>query len=160
MSDSSTGRVLDYIPDEVPPRSVTSVGVNYPAADSAKAPWAEGNIRIWGEPQPLSDYNLDGLPLTEVRLYDDIDWDEIDMAVVANMPNGWQTLLLVTLVEENEERFLEGVSIPTQTFVRGEFPPQWRSYLAGELRKRVQAGTIDVVEGNIETLLSWADEVY
>ena len=160
MSDAADKQVLDYIPEQVPARSVTSDGVNYPAEDSAGVPWDQATIRVRGEQRPLADHDLDGIGLDRMRLYDDIEWDEIDLAVVANLPNGWQTLLLVTLVEQDGQRFLEGVSVPTASFARGANPPQWRSAFAVQLRQRVDAGLIDVVEDNLDILLSWADEAY
>lgn len=159
MSDQT---VMDYIPEDVPPRSLTSEGVNYPAEDSAGAPWEDAVVPRASEdgPVPLSEVTLEGFPLTQIRLYDDMDWDEIDLAVVAEMPNGWQSVLLVTLVVDGDEQWLEGVSVPGTSFQRGVNPPQWRFLFGRELRQRVQAGSIDTVGANLDVVLGFADEEY
>lgn len=163
MSDErpETG-VLDYIPEQVPVRSVTSEGVNFPAEDSAGAPWAQATVRVGEDDVSLSECDLDGLPLDSVseRLYSEIDWEEIDLAAVVSMPNGWQTLLLTTVVEDGGQRFLEAVSVPMVTFERGSNPPQWRAAFGSELRRRVDAGMVDTIGDNLDAVLGWADEAY
>jgi len=152
--------ILDYIPENVPERSVTSDGVNYPAIDSDGAPWEQATIRVRTEQVPLADQSLEGIPVTDMELADFVDWDEVDMALVCNFPGGWQSLLLLSIVVVDGVHLLEGVSVPTDTFQPGYNPPQWRLAFATNLKARVDAGVIDVVGDNLDILLSWASENY
>ena len=157
----SENTVLDYIPDEVPPRSMTSIGVNWPAEDFAGLNWETATVKVHGgENFPLAEVKLEGIPLTEVTLYGDLDWEEMDMVVVVNFINGAEVVLLVTVVEDEGEQVLEGVAIPGQTFARGAMPPQWRINFAQTVRHYINLGVLETVGPNMNVVLSWADEEY
>lgn len=146
-----TFEVLDHIPDEVPPYSITSDGVNWAALDGwSMSNFMTGAVIADSEVLPFSEVTLEDAHVANGHLVDSLQWDELDMAVTVEMPGGGAFVALST-IDDGE---VSTVMLPYGVF--GEAfgaPPELRHAIAAKLAALVENETVDVFEGNMGWLL-------
>lgn len=165
-----TSRTLDYIPDNLPPRAVTSAGVAWPPHDSDTAPWDTAHITITGGETLFAEHTLDGVPYLEMTPQRAMNWSEVDAIVDTHFENGWRCVVFLSLDDDG----LRSVLVPWAHFLpqpHDEDDPAQRSlaqpdpFLIALARQVKDVATgryleedehVETFPGNLDYLISFA----
>lgn len=149
-----TSRKLDYIPENLPPRAVTSEGVAWPPNDSEAAPWSDAHITVTDGEVMFAEQSIESLPFLQMRPRRSMDWFEVDAIVDTHFTNGWRCLVLLS-VEDDQ---LYSVCVPWSHFLPtdgGDVDP-FLVALAAEIADVATDDDVLTFPGNLDALLSHA----
>lgn len=157
-----SSQTLNYVPENLPPRAVTSESVAWPPSDSSTAPWESAHITISGGEVMFADQSLNEIPYTEMVPQRSLEWYEIDAIVDTHFENGWRCVVFLGIDGDT----VRSVLVPwahflpqdTQNSDNPENPTvdPFLVALAREVQEVATDEDVTTFPGNLDYLVSFA----
>lgn len=158
--------VLDYVPENLPPRAVTAEMVAWPPSDSSTAPWEAAHVTTADGEILFAEGNLNDTPYLDMVPQGSMSWSEVDAIVDTHFENGWRC---VALLGETKDGGIRSVLVPWSHYLPqtgDDHDPESKeepaidpflAALAQQIAEVAENPGVETIPGNLDLLCSFAD---